>query len=407
MPNADQTPPPCSDIKPSRLAVAAGVAVGLSLMGDSLLYNLLPLEATQLGIPLALVGILLSANRLIRLASNTWISQLFERAGPHIPFALATVLALITTAMYGLGWGFLVFLVARIGWGIAWSALRHGGYQAVWAGNETNRGRLMGIFWGAVRVGSGVSVLLGGLLYDRFSYQVAFAAIACGTALALPAALAIRWPRDTFSPLETPTDSRGWSGGIKNPRQRWLLAAGFLHSAFEGVFTSTLSLFIAGRLGAGTLSWLPGMGAATVTGFMLAVRWLSGLFFGPFFGALSDRLGRARLILTLAAVQCGVMVAVVVLPASFSIPALALILILGAGLYVTLSATANNVAARSTRPHWFVGLYTTAADAGLAIGPLLAYLGGELVGFTPIYLLGVALLLGALVRYRQLDRRES
>ena len=142
-------------------------------MGDSFLYGLLPLEAKNLGIALPLVGVLLSANRLVRLISNTWASAIFERLGPRTPFILAAVLSLITTALYGVGWGFVVFLLARLGWGIAWSALRQGGYQAVWTGSESARGRLTGLLWGLVRLGSAFSVLAGGYLRDRFGYRAA------------------------------------------------------------------------------------------------------------------------------------------------------------------------------------------------------------------------------------------
>src|SRR5712692_4971624 len=95
---------------PNRLVIAVGGVTGLCILGDSFLYAVLPLEAQNLGIALPLVGILLSANRIIRLVSNTWASALFERFGPRIPFFFATIIALITTAIYGLGWGFISFL---------------------------------------------------------------------------------------------------------------------------------------------------------------------------------------------------------------------------------------------------------------------------------------------------------
>ena len=49
--------------------------------------------------------------------------------GPRLPFVTAACLALVTTALYGTGWGFLVFFIARLGWGIGWSAFRQGGYE--------------------------------------------------------------------------------------------------------------------------------------------------------------------------------------------------------------------------------------------------------------------------------------
>jgi len=55
---------------PSTMLVAAAVSV--FLLGEALLYAVLPSQAPCLGIPLALVGILLSANRIIRLVTSSW-----------------------------------------------------------------------------------------------------------------------------------------------------------------------------------------------------------------------------------------------------------------------------------------------------------------------------------------------
>lgn len=160
-------------------------------MGDSLLYNLLPLEAEHLGISVFWVGVLLSTNRLVRLFSNSWLSRIYERLGPRLPFIAAAVLALITTTIYGVGWGVSAFLIARIGWGIAWSALRQGGFQAIWVGAEKERGRLMGTWWGIVRLGSAASVVIGGALYDRYGYQAATLLVIGLAVLAIPVIIKI------------------------------------------------------------------------------------------------------------------------------------------------------------------------------------------------------------------------
>lgn len=153
---------------PERLVFAVGATIGLCIVGDSFLYGILPLEAKNLGIALPLVGVLLSANRLVRLISNTWASAIFERLGARTPFVFAVMLSLVTTALYGVGWGLSIFLLARLGWGIAWSALRQGGYQAVWTSGESRRGRLRGLLWGLIRLGSAFSVVAGGYLRDRY-----------------------------------------------------------------------------------------------------------------------------------------------------------------------------------------------------------------------------------------------
>src|SRR5215203_4723180 len=64
-PAADDAP--ASKVMTSRPTVLASVVLALALLGDSLLYAVLPLHAATFGISLAWVGVLLSANRVIRL----------------------------------------------------------------------------------------------------------------------------------------------------------------------------------------------------------------------------------------------------------------------------------------------------------------------------------------------------
>lgn len=378
------------------------MVVGLSILGDSLLYNILPLAATGLGLPAALVGILLGANRIVRIVSNTGASRLYERLGPRVPFLGATVLALAATTTYGMGWGFAAFLAARAAWGVAWSALRQGGFQAIWTGDGETRGRLMGLFWGVVRLGSAAAVLMGGYLFDRFGYRPAVFAIACLTALAIPLAAGYRWPRRASSPSDTPSALRDWAGTLRGPRQRDLLAAAFAHGAMEGVITSTLSVFVAARLEASGP-----LGPATVAGILLAVRHLSGLVLGPALGALSDRLGQPRLSIILAGIALGGVAAMTIVQGPSVVLPASLVVTAGTGLYIVLSAAASGVALGSSRPHLYVGAYTTAADTGLAVGPPLAFSISGAVGLGPIYLACAALLLLAVLRYGLLELRRQ
>ncbi|MFQ5576959.1 MAG: MFS transporter [Anaerolineae bacterium] len=292
---------PHSPPRPERLVLVVAVAVGLSIMGDSLMYGLLPIEAENLGIALPLVGVLLSANRLVRLASNTWAGVVFDRFGPHRPFVAATVLGLAAAVIYGVGWGFAVFLLARAGWGVAWSALRQGGYQAIWGGDEAKKGRLMGVLWGVVRLGSAISVLAGGFLRDRFGYRVAAQSVAAMTALAIPVALFMRWPDVPLAREEAAESSlAGWRMAARTPPRRWLLVAAFVDGMVEGILVSTAALFLTERVGAETPPALLGVGVGTVAGLLLAVRFSSSLVFGPAIGALSDRLGQPQTLLLMA-----------------------------------------------------------------------------------------------------------
>lgn len=397
-----------SSKSPEGLVSIVGLTIGLSILGDSFLYGNLPIEAENLGIALPLVGILLSANRLIRLVSNTWASAIFERLGPRRPFVIASVLALLTTAMYGLGWGFAVFLLARIGWGIAWSAFRQGGYQAVWTGGESVRGKLMGLLWGLIRLGSAFSVLLGGYLRDRWGYRAGVFGITGITALAFPVALSIRWPAESQRVVQAKRSfGEGWREALSTRRGRRLLIAGSLHSAFEGVLVATSSLFLARRLGA--IDFLAGWGIriGTIAGMLLALRWTSDILFAPGIGWLSDRLGRMRALLFLVGVFLVSLIGAVNLSGPRLVLCLAFLFISSAGLHVILSALANGLAMQTARPHIYVGVYATATDAGAASGPLLAYFSGAILGFAPLYLIAGIILALAIVQYWRAGRGEE
>ncbi len=387
-----------------RTVIRAGMVVGLAIMGDSLMYNILPLEAPRLGIALPLVGVLLSANRLVRLLSNTVASALFARWGAHRPFFWATVLALITTTLYGVRAGFLVFLLARVGWGMAWSALRQGGYQAVWAAREEAQGRYMGVFWGLVRLGSATSVILGGFLHDVGGYRTAVFAVAALAALALPLAWGMRWPPRSLRREEGGSDlRRGWRAVREDKVALWVVAAGFIQALFEATLVSTAALYLARHVSAGDGVRYVG----TATGVLLAVRWVSDLVFGPLLGALADWLGHALTAVTLGVLVLLLLVGPGTLGGYVALVALGLVFVCNAGMLVAISAGANTLALRSRAPHALVGVYTTAVDGGLAVGPLLAYSVGTVLSLPVLYALLAAAVLLVLARYLWAEHAQA
>jgi MFS family permease len=123
------------------------------------------------------------------------------------------------------------------------------------------------------------------------------------------------------------------------------------------------------------------------------------LIFGPALGALSDKVGRLRL---LALIVCALLAAVIGVVSLTGLPlvlCLAMMFIGSVGLNTTLNATANSAALRFERPHFFVGVYTTSADAGSALGPLLAYSLGVVLNLNVLYILTAGLVLVVILTY--------
>ena len=143
----------------------------------------------------------------------------------------------------------------------------------------------------------------------------------------------------------------------------------------------------------------------TIAGLLLALRWLSDLIFGPAIGALSDKLGRLR---TLAVIVCGMLAAVVGVVNLAGLPlllCLAMMFVGSVGLNTTLNAAANSTALQAERPHIFVGVYTTVADAGSALGPLLAYSLGVVLNLNVLYISTGSVLLVTVLIYTRLAAR--
>ena len=370
------------------------------------MYAILGLEAANLGLSMAAVGWLLSANRWIRLLSNTLVGGIFERFGPRMPFIISTILGFVTALLYGSGWGFAVFLLARAGWGVAWSGLRQGGYEAVWTGETHKKGRFMGILWGVVRLGSAISVALGGYLRDQYGYQVSVGVIAGLTALAIPIAIFTPWPQLSAKPQPSngpnanPAEQNnqslldGWRTSLAIPVQRWLLVTAFTQQILSSTIVPTVAVFLEQRLGDDSMLTVSAVGIGTLTGLLLAARWTSNMLFGPLIGALSDYLGQTRTLILLTVVTMLGLVSTVLASGGWLIISLLLVFLATSGLFVTLSATSSGIATQAKRPQLFVGAYTTAADAGSALGPLIAFNLSQSIGLETVYVsLGLITLL--------------
>ena len=400
---------------PTALVLAVSGAVAFAIMGDSLLYAILPLAAGSLGLSPRHVGMLLSANRLIRLFSNTWFSTLFARFGPYRAFLGSAILGVLTTSAYGLGWGFTVFLIARMAWGISWSGLRSGTFQSIWTGSESDAGRLMGMMWGVVRGGSAVSAVLGGFLFDHYGYHVTIWSIVGLSALAIPIALGLSWPASASPeskgqrsdpatdshaggpedgeepPSTSPKVLQSWKVALTDPLQRSVLLVGFFKLLLNSSLVATASVFLAENFGSGSGEIPLGLEVGAMAGIVLGTRWFSDLFLGAVMGALSDWIGRIRLTIILVSLLCLGLAAMLAIPNSLSIVALLAVLIVSTGVNVILDTYANQAALVTPQPQLFVGAYATASDLGSAVGPLFAFSLVSAVGFAPVY--GVAALL--------------
>ena len=361
-----------------------------------MLYAVLPAKAASMGIPIALVGVLLSVNRWVRIATNFGAAGAFARWGARRGMIAGSSLAIGSTLCYGLFPFFAAMLPARLAWGSAFSLLRLGAYNAVLAtSTETNRGRLMGMFQSITWLGSMTGALVGGILTESVGFRAT--AITFGLAGFLSLALSSRVGKD-LDRLGGATNSKVELREIAalfrwSPEFRIIFITLVGSLAGTGVVVPTIGLLLFTTYG-DTVDVFGAMaGVAAVAGVLVAMRFGAETLFAPVFGVISDRYGRR---LTVIFTGAAMFVGLIVLFFSGSLVGIAVgsIIVFSAatGFHVALSAWTADLARGGD---WTIVMsgFATFRDAGTALGPLLALPAAAVFGVHPTYAVAAGLLL--------------
>lgn len=363
------------------------------LLGDSMLYVILPIHWQEAGLTsLWEVGILLSANRLVRLPLNPLVGWLYGRMSSRSGILFAALLATATTFAYGFAQGFLFWLLLRCIWGLSWTFLRLGAYFTILEVAATdNRGHYMGLYNGLYRLGSLGGMLLGGVLADQYGIGLTAAFFGALTFLAIPFAVRLIPSSQYHGQPESAADM---APSLINPNIIWTLFTGMvLAMIYQGVFTSTLSYLIQVHNSSTIVLFGISVGAATLSGVIQALRWGWEPWLAPWFGKLSDgKYGRTTI---LAATLVSAAIAFALIPLSLPLElwlTLILFILLTATILTTvIDAIACDVACCFSQKT-FMTAYSFAIDVGAALGPMLGYALNDLWGPYAIYL-GVTVML--------------
>jgi len=101
----------------------AALALAFCLPGDIVLYLLLPLFPDVFGVTLPEVGLLLAANRLVRIVGYQWVASLYATRGPRLACVLAVLATVVSTLGYAVLSGVWALLVLWLMWGLAFAGL--------------------------------------------------------------------------------------------------------------------------------------------------------------------------------------------------------------------------------------------------------------------------------------------
>ncbi len=291
---------------PQRILAPLGLGTAISLLGDSTLYTVLPRPeiAAEVGVTLTAVGLLLGANRLVRLAFNGIAGVLYDRLPRRKLLIAALTIGALSTLLFAFGRGLPVLLLSRVLWGAAWSGIWVGGNALVLdLADEGQRGRLTGRYQMWFFLGAGITALAGGAMTDLWGFRTSLAVSGAITALAV-----LMWLR--YLPETRPGGLAATTNRVsrRNPvcaggnpvcnafPWRAALAVGLplgvVRLVFAGVMVSTAILWLSTFTGESLRLARWTLPIATLTGLFALGRSLVSLVGAPLAGLLSDRTGR-------------------------------------------------------------------------------------------------------------------
>ncbi|MDG4658239.1 MFS transporter [Ectobacillus antri] len=357
--------------------VVVAVVTAFSLLGDSMLYIVLPIYWKEVGLDsLWQVGVLLSINRFIRLPFNPLVGWLYQTLPLRTGLMIAVVLGAIATLGYSVAKGFIAWLILRGLWGIAWSFFRIGGLSTVvYYADENGRGKSMGLYNGVYRLGSLFGMLFGGILVPVIGIHYVAGLFGCLAFLGLPLLMIAFRDKNENKQHEykkqniilTQTQNASYKASI--------IISGFFITVFiQGVFIATLSFIMERYYGKEVSVFGVVMSVTFLSGLIQSVRWGWEPYLASRFGHWSDgpkgRLPLYVIALVFVGLTFGMVSMNIWLPMWIVIT---LGVMLGATALTTLTDTLASDVAKTTNVVSFLTIYSIVLDIGAAVGPVISY----------------------------------
>jgi MFS family permease len=356
---------------PGSLAVALAPGTLLVGVASGIAFPILPIVGVRMGLSLPFIGIILAANRAMRVASSPFVGVLADRVGGRRTLLLGLALQIVVLGLYTLG-----ILTHAVGPLFLLGRLLHGPASgcvfiaaqalALHAGGAAHGGRAAGAVRAAIVLGMPVGLAAGGLLSDTVGDAGAFAIAGGAIVLALGAAYArvpdLRVEFKASVPLRET---------LKAMRDARLLAIGGLNAMLNfsvgGMILTTLAILVHER----HVSAL-GRNEQGTAGLLMGLMIVTDAAMTPIAGRVGDRWrAHARVAAWSMVILAGGLCAVGL---SGSVVGLALGLMLvglgGAGLEPSLLVLMGSLTPKERRGTG-VGMLQFSGDIGGMLGPLV------------------------------------
>ena len=351
---------PAYGIGPTLLS--AGV-MSFAILGDALIYVVLPVNAAVFGITIFWVGVLLAANRIIRIFTLGPIALLAQRCSPRNLAIVGAVASTISTFIYGFGEGPTILLFARLLWGLSFAILTLVIFSYA-VSDRTKAGTNMGWSRAIHSIGPALVLLIGPWAAVEMGPKNIFICLGIITGLSLPIAFLL------------PKEGRK----IRPRKNRWFpkpikfdLFLFVIGLTADGIFAIGITLTIAQTSSVST--------AMITGGLLIGLRRVMEALLSPVGGILGDHFGSDRLLL----------ISSVVLAMGFAILAAGLAIFGGILVVVACALIAvlwpAEIARRTQEDETIhrLAVGQTWRDIGAALGPLMLGTTVSVVSLSNIY----------------------
>lgn len=327
----------------------AALTLALCLPSDVLLYLLLPMESQAFGITLAQAGVLLAANRLVRIFGYRHVLNFYARHGDRLTCMIAAGAATLCALGNSMLSGFAALLGLRLVWGLCFAALNLS-TQVLATAEPTGAARRAGRSRALIALGPMLALPLGGWLTLWAGPRPIFLILAGCCLLGLW--MTRRLPTVGHDLHSSPGRRFKWPDSVA----LWSFIEGV---ALDGLFIFGLSIQAQKLLGGD---------AVLIAGALMALRYVSEMLLSPLGGRAAQRFGATSMLLLFSFLSA---LALAAFGSYWVIVGAAAVLVLRAlqlPLVTTLVAERNpgsmRVSALASNAVW--------RDIGAGLGPLLA-----------------------------------
>ncbi|WP_338477759.1 MFS transporter [Pseudomonas trivialis] len=363
----------------------AALTLGFCLPSDVLLYLLLPMESEAFGITLAQAGVLLAANRLVRIFGYRHVLSFYARNGDRLTCMLAASAAALCALGNSVLSGFAALLGLRLVWGLSYAALNLS-TQVLATAEPQGAARRAGRSRALIALGPMLALPLGGLLTLWAGPRPIFLILTLCCLMGLWLARGL--PSTGHDLHSTPGRRFNWPDSVA----LWSFIEGV---ALDGLFIFGLSI---------QAQKIVGGDAVLIAGGLMGLRYLSELLLSPLGGHAAQRFGATSMLLLFSFMSA---LALGAFGSEWVIAGAAAVLVLRAlqlPLVTTLVTERNpgsmRVSALASNAVW--------RDIGAGLGPLLAGLVLPVAAASLVFgLAGAAIAISALCCWRTQARGQT